>query len=146
MTPIKIVSAVAVVSMLLCNGSIVAAVVLLEQHRQSATNTASDAAIHLSQVCTEKSGFQRVSVLYSLPRALLFWAMTVSSLQGVFVFLGLFQACAVGALFALVIGMRKAALACSSRECRWFRRAWNRLRGSVPDDSHLDLSPTKCMV
>jgi len=77
-------------SIMICNIGILSTVRLLIQHQRSAFDTSKEAASYLSDWHSEKHGFKTTAFLFSLPRALLLWALGVSSFQSVVWLAGVF--------------------------------------------------------
>jgi len=70
-------------SLAICNVDIVCTVYLIMQNQLSAFGTTKEAALYLSNRYSERSGFRNTAILFSLPRALLLWALLISSCQSV---------------------------------------------------------------
>lgn len=90
-------------SVFICNVGIVCAVRLLIQHQRSAFDTSQEAASFLFDSHSEKHGFKLTAILFSLPRALLLWALSVSSCQSIAWLL-----CVLPRGYAAVIGLALA--------------------------------------
>ncbi|KAI0078373.1 hypothetical protein K474DRAFT_1706587 [Panus rudis PR-1116 ss-1] len=94
--------------------SFVSGSALLLQYLHSESATASDASIFLDQHCDAQTGFQRLAVLFSIPRSSLFWALIMFSLQVPYLFVDQkyhrHMAClgaALGALVLVCMGLRR---------------------------------------
>ncbi|KZT04470.1 uncharacterized protein LAESUDRAFT_785263 [Laetiporus sulphureus 93-53] len=68
-------------SMLMCNMSVLFSAILLMKHRRATTYVADEAAAYLSEARREASGFRWTALAFSLPKALLLWALGISSAQ-----------------------------------------------------------------
>ncbi|KAI0792372.1 hypothetical protein C8Q75DRAFT_731609 [Abortiporus biennis] len=113
-----------------CNASIISGVLLLFNHHRSGRDTATEAACFLVNAHNGPSGFQRLSILLSLPRAFLYWSLILTSLQIISVPVsasGLAQpfVLAGAALVALVIGLAYLVVLSIQKAMVYFRSRKN---------------------
>lgn len=107
---------VALASMLLCNITLVSAIVHLAKHHRATKWHAADAAEYLADARSESSGFQWTALAFSLPKASLLWALGIFSCQGL---LWLLAATNIYAVSAVVAFMCLVALCSQASRVTW---------------------------